>query len=379
MKLLILSITAGQGHHQTGLAISEYFKKNGHFVTQLDCYEYLSPAIKEMVSGGYLVSTKYSPKFYGRMYRLAEKMDEADKQAKIFQISNSIFYKKMAKYLKEENPDVIICTHVFAAIMITFLAKKGIRYPTIGIITDFRVHPFWETTTLDYYVTPNEYMTPSLLKKGFRSEQILPFGIPIFEKFCTKITQEEARRALGFHQKPTILMMSGSMGYGNLEKLVKAVDSVAKEFQIVTVCGNNDKLKKKVDRMRLKHPIFNYGYINYVDKLMDAADCIVTKPGGLTVSESLAKELPMLISKPIPGQEDRNLEFLLNFGCCMRISKTSPIDELISQLFLNEKKRALMLENIRLLKKPDSVLDLYQHITKLQCEKGENEDDRNRK
>ena len=95
---------------------------------------------------------------------------------------------------------------------------------------------------------------------------------------------------------------------------------------------------------------------------MDAADYLVTKPGGLTVSEALAKELPMLISKPIPGQEERNLEFLLNFGCCMRISKTSPADEIIAQLMMNPKKTELMLENVKILKKPDSTKQLYEHI-----------------
>ncbi|MBP3448573.1 MAG: galactosyldiacylglycerol synthase [Clostridia bacterium] len=362
MKLLILSITAGQGHHQTGLAVANYFEENAHQVTQLDCYEYLSPAMKDMVSHGYLVSTKYSPKLYGKMYRLAEKADKTDHYATLFQLTNTLFHHKMARYLEEAAPDAVVCTHVFAAILMSYLAEKGYYYPTVGIITDFKAHPYWESTRLDYYVTPNEFMIPSLIKKGIRKEQILPIGIPIFQKFSQKTSKEAAREALQIDNIPTILVMSGSMGFGNVYKILQSIDAVMEDFQLITVCGNNEKLYKKIQKKRWKHTVHNFGYINFVDKLMDAADYLVTKPGGLTVSEALAKELPMLISKPIPGQEERNLEFLLNFGCCMRISKTSPADEIIAQLMMNPKKTELMLENVKILKKPDSTKQLYEHI-----------------
>lgn len=365
MKLLILSITAGQGHHQTGMAVANYFEANGHEVIQLDCYEYLSPAMKDMVSSGYLVSTKYSPKFYGKMYRLAEKMEKKENYAKLFQLTNSIFHSKMANFLEETAPDVVVCTHVFAAILMSYLKEKEFNYPTVGIITDFKAHPYWESTRLDYYVAPNEYLVPSLIKKGINAKQILPIGIPIFEKFSYKTDKETARQELGFENIPTILVMSGSMGYGKIGKMIKAIDQVSGEFQLVTVCGNNEKLKKEIDSNLWKHTIYNFGYVDNVDKLMDAADFIVTKPGGLTVSEALAKEIPMLISKPIPGQEERNLEFLLNFGCCMRISKTSPADEVIAQLFMNPQKQKLMLESIQMIRKPNATKQLYEHIMKM--------------
>ncbi len=365
MKLLILSITAGQGHHQTGMAVASCFEANGHEVIQLDCYEYLSPAMKDMVSGGYLVSTKYSPKFYGKMYRLAEKMEKKENYAKLFQLTNSLFHQKMASFLEEATPDAVVCTHVFAAILMSYLKEKGYDYPTVGIITDFKAHPYWESTRLDYYVAPNEYLIPSLIKKGLDPEKILPIGIPIFEKFSKQTTKEIARNELGFENTATVLVMSGSMGYGKIAKMLKAIDQVPQEFQLITVCGNNEKLKKQIDANLWKHRVYNFGYVNNVDKLMDAADCIITKPGGLTVSEALAKQLPMLISKPIPGQEERNLEFLLNFGCCMKISKTSPADEVITQLLTNPKKQKLMLESIQMIRKPDSTKHLYEHIMKM--------------
>ncbi len=373
MKFLILSITTGQGHHQTGKAITSYMEKNGHEIEQLDCYEYFSPAIKEMLSQGYLLSTKYSPKLYGKFYRLAEKMEKKSSNTILLQITNSIFHKKMEAYLEEYNPDAVICTHVFAALLMTYLKEHGTSYPTVGVVTDFKVHPHWEVTKLDYYVLPNEYLIPSMVKKGFKKEQLLPFGIPIYEKFRTKEDKKTAREQLGFDNIPTILMMSGSMGYGNIAKMIKNIDSVDREFQVITVCGNNKKLKKKIDKATYKHKVHNFGFVNTVDKLMDAADCIVTKPGGLTVSEALAKGLPMAIFKPIPGQEERNLEFLLNFGACMKISKTSPVDEVVEQLFMDSRKINAMLGNIELIKKPDSTEKLCEHILSMKktAKKGE--------
>jgi processive 1,2-diacylglycerol beta-glucosyltransferase len=117
--------------------------------------------------------------------------------------------------------------------------------------------------------------------------------------------------------------------------------------------------------MQTKHKIYNYSYVGNVDLMMDAADCVITKPGGLTVSEAMAKSLPLLVTKPIPGQEERNLDFLLNFGCAMRISKTLPIDEIVSQFFWDGKKVENLKKNMDLIRKPDSVADLYEHISAL--------------
>jgi processive 1,2-diacylglycerol beta-glucosyltransferase len=365
MNVLILSITAGQGHHQTGLAVSNYLEKNGHISQQLDCYEYLSPIIKEMISSGYLMSTKYSPTLYGRFYRLAEKLDEFENTNLLTIITNSIFHKKMLNYIEEVNPDIIICTHVFAAVLLSNIIKKGLTTKSIGIITDFTIHPYWSFSNLDYYVIANEYLIPAILNKGITKEKILPIGIPIFDKFSKKMDKELARASLSIDNMNTILIMGGSMGFGNILKTIKKIDSLNLNFQIITVCGNNQRLKYKIDNLETKHKIYNYSYVSNVDILMDSADCIITKPGGLTTSESLAKELPMIISKPIPGQEERNLDFLLNFGCGMKISKTTPINELISQYFLSDIKKDIMVNNIKLIKKQNSVQDLYQHMLKI--------------
>lgn len=359
MKILLLSITAGQGHHQTAKAIAEYFEKNGHETVQLDCYEYLSPSIKEAVSGGYLVSTKYVPQLWGKFYALMEKYDEYDP---IVKGANHIMSRSLLKYVDDCKPDAVICTHVFACMLMTYIKRKRPDIMSVGVLTDFRLHPYFECTELDYYVIPNEYLIYSVCEKGIPKEKILTTGIPIMEKFMNKKDKNEARKELGIENNNTILVMGGSMGFGNMTKTLKKVDSLELDFQIVVVCGSNKKLYKKINSTDFTHKVYNMGYASNVDLLMDASNLIITKPGGLTTSESLSKELPMILSKPIPGQEDRNSEFLLNFGCAMKISKTLSAEEIVYQFFSNDEKRKNMVNNIKLIKKPYAVKDLYEFI-----------------
>jgi len=261
---------------------------------------------------------------------------------------------------------VIICTHVFAALLVTYLAERfEIPVKTIGIVTDFTIHPYWEDTNLDYYVTASEFLTHAGSKKGIPREKFKPFGIPIDPKFAETRTRQEACRILGIPEKKTLLVMSGSMGFGNVLDEIKALDKLELDFQIITVCGNNKKLKAQIDELQTQKRIYNFGYVDNVDVLMDAADCIVTKPGGLTTSEALAKCLPMLMNNPVPGQEDRNVEFLLNAGAAIKISKTFPLDDALYQLFLSEERRELLTRSIQLLRKPDSTKSLVEFVVKL--------------
>ncbi|MBQ2614591.1 MAG: glycosyltransferase [Clostridia bacterium] len=365
MKGLIFSITAGQGHNQTAKVLRDALVKENIACEYMDVFEYINPMLSKSVSDLYLMSTKSVPELYGTGYRLCEKRD-ATKERVLPKLTTNLLGKKLVKLIHREKPDVIICTHVFAALLVTYL-KEQLTMPiaTIGIVTDFTIHPYWEDTELDYYVTASEFLTYPGMKKGIPKEKFKAFGIPIDPRFREKRTREEACRLLGIPDKKTVLVMSGSMGFGNVLDEIKALDALDFDFQILTVCGNNKRLKSQIDELKTKKTIFNYGYVSNVDVMMDAADCIVTKPGGLTTSEALAKGLPMLMNNPVPGQEDRNVEFLLNAGAAVKISKTFPIDDAISLLFFDEERRKLLSRGIDLLKKPDSTKNLVDFIKTL--------------
>ncbi|MBR5155848.1 MAG: glycosyltransferase [Clostridia bacterium] len=365
MKVLILTITTGQGHNQAAKTISEYLEKNeGVKATTLDAFEYINQGLKEIVSRGYLMSAKRLPKVYGKAYRMAEKRDSEN--GYIMRATSSIMAKKLIKFVEEYDADVIVCTHVFAAMLVTDIEKKFKRdIKTVGIVTDFTIHPYWEETDLDYYITANEFLINQAVKKGIDQEKVVPLGIPIDPKFATMCEKEQARKSLGIENKNTVLVMSGSMGYGKVARMVKRLDSSDMDFQIISVCGNNQKLKKQIDKMNGKHKIYNFGFTDKVDLMMDAADCIVTKPGGITSSEALAKELPMIIANPIPGQEDRNVEFLMNNGAAFKVSSTFPVDEAIYQMFTNKIRMRELKEIAGVLGKPDSTLKIVEFVLKV--------------
>jgi processive 1,2-diacylglycerol beta-glucosyltransferase len=370
MRVLILSVTTGQGHNQVAKNMGSFLEECGAETLTLDVFEYINPVLKEIVSRGYLMSTKRLPKVYGKAYRMAEKRDTENKDSKVIRITSSTISRKPEKLINEYMPDVIVCTHVFAAMLVSSIERRqNSKIKTVGIVTDFTVHPYWEETDLDYYITATSLLTNQALKKGISQDKICPIGIPIDPKFAFKIPKEEARQILGIENMQTVLVMSGSMGYGKLGRMIRQLDETMADFQIISVCGHNQKLKKQIDKMKLKHKIYNFGFTDKVDLLMDAADCIVTKPGGLTTSEALAKGLPIIMANPIPGQEDRNVEFLLNNGAAVRVSSTYPVDEALYQIFTNHDRQESMIKMVNSLGKPDSAKQFARFILKV-CGEG---------
>lgn len=356
MKFLILSVTAGQGHHQCAKAISDSLFSKGHECEILDVYKYAFPPLGKTIDKGYILSTKYIPDIYGKFYKLA---DEHDLGSTITSEMQRLLYKKVVDYIESFSPDAIICTHVYPSILITKAIKreKLNSVPTIGIITDFTVHPFWQNTELDAYIIPNELLGYQCFEKNIPAEKIYPFGIPISERFSKKISKQEAKKILNIPDIDTILIMSGSMGFGNIPKLIKRIDSLSHNFQMLCICGNNKKIYEEISSFAYSHEVFSYGFVDNIDIMMDASDFIITKPGGLSVSESLAKNLPMILVNPIPGQETRNLEFLLNSGLAMAVSETFPIEEAVYQLYKSRNRFEGQNSLTTLHQKTNSALD----------------------
>lgn len=371
MKVLFLSNTAGQGHLSTANALKEMLESRGVQCKVIDTYAYINPVLYKTIARGYLMATAITPNAYGSFYRVAEKKEKNESIYSPINVANSIMAVKLKRFIQKEfKPDAIVCTHVFSAQVVNVMKARGwIDTPSIGIITDYTIHPFWQDVgQIEHIVTASELLTFQALKRGIREEQILPLGIPISPKFSKSVDKKEARRQLGIDEdKLTVLLMSGSMGHGNISQVLRDMDEISADFQVLAVCGNNHHAKRKIDKLILRKKVYCYGYVDNVDLMMDAADCIVTKPGGLTTSEALAKNLPIVMVNPIPGQEERNVEFMLNNGLAINATDTFPVDEALYQLFMYPEKLENMIENIRLVGKPNATRDLCDFIMNL-CE-----------
>ncbi len=372
MKILILSVTAGEGHNSTAKALREEFERMGTECTVLDTFQYISPPLAKFLSEGYLLVTEKARHAYKVGYRLAEKRRGSEKA--VTHLVDMAFAGDIVDFINSDDYGVILFTHPFAGMILDYLKEtKMLSLPTVGILTDFTFHPYWENCTRnDYVITPAEGVLLQGLRKGFRPEQILPYGIPIRPDFLTNTPKAEAREKLGLDpDTTTILIMGGSMGYGNLGQTVEQIDAISygQDFQMVVVCGNNGEAKAEIDGLteagKLRHRVLTTGFVNYVSLLMDAADCIVTKPGGLTTSESLTKGLPMVIVNPIPGQEQRNTEFLLNNGAACAASKTCPIDECLYQLLTSPARLDAMGQCVRALSKTGATERVCRFVLEL--------------
>lgn len=371
MKVMILSVTAGFGHHATAKAVGDMLAEHGAEVRTLDVYEYINRAVKGTIDKGYLFSSKHTKELYRLVYALAENhgSNYFTTPISILNIVNALGASKFTRIVTDFEPDVLVCTHVFAAQLINEIKKRGLlTTTTIGIITDYTIHPYWEDVPyIDYIVTASELLHHRALRRGIEPNRLLHFGIPIHPKFNHEISRADACGELGIDpNRPTILMMGGSMGYSNNKKLIQSLSLIGMDFQLLVVCGNNKRqyhsLMRSMDEYDGPCTIYPYGFVTNVEVMMSAADCIITKPGGLTVSEALAKNLPMILVNPIPGHEERNVEFLLNNGMALQVTKTFPVDEAVYHLFYNEARLISIRQTMHAVAHPDATERLCDFI-----------------
>ena len=367
MRVLILSVTAGYGHHATAKAIGDMLTSKGAEVHTLDVYAYISNLIKTTIDKGYLFSSKHMQTLYRLVYQLAENNGASyfSSAPSIINIINALGASKFAKVLAGYTPDVIVCTHIFAAQMVDELKKrkKLDDITTIGIVTDYTLHPYWEDVPrVQYIVTASELLTYRCVRRG-----ILPFGIPVHPKFNQQLSREDAAAQLGIDpQMRTLLLMGGSMGYADHVKILEKLTQIGMPLQLLVVCGNNNKMKLRVEQFASRYEgdcvVKAYGFVHNVEVMMSASDCIVSKPGGLTVSEALAKNLPMLLVDPIPGHEERNVDFLVNNGMAALITRHFPIDEAVYMLFSNPARLQTVRQTMRAVAHPDATERLADFI-----------------
>ena len=366
MRVLIVSVTTGYGHHSTAVALAEQFAASGVSAVVEDMYEYCSNFLYTFMDRGYLFTTRYMRKTFGHAYDHLESSGRFRKLATLLS-SNQYVARKFAAYFHEFQPDAVISTHPFASQVLNILKAQGeLRIPVVGIITDYCIHPFLEECDqIDYLVTASPLLHYAACAKGIHPDRLRPFGLPVRPCFLQRMEPAQARAKLGLPiDGRVILLMGGSMGYGKLLPTVEEMLKDQQSYHIICICGTNGKL---ADELRTLHDprLTVLGFVDNVNEYMDAADCIITKPGGLTTTELIVKHLPAILINPIPGHEQRNLEFLVNNGGAIAVSPRLGVNEALHYLFYHPKRLPLMRSCLELLALPNAARDICDFVEQL--------------
>ena len=364
-KVLLMYITKVSGHRQATLAIQRALRELDDSVEApgVNGFGYTYPILEKVVNRAYMSVIKRTPKVWDYLY---DNPNVVKKSQSIKKFLHKTSHKKIAKLLGEYNPDTIVCTQAFPCGMVAdYKTAHNLKVTLIGVLTDFAPHSYWINEGVDYYVVPDDEARDRFIKKGVSPDSIKVYGIPIQSKFAVQLDKEPIAQTLGLDLTiPIILIMGGGQGLGPIKEVVSCLENIDSPLQIIVITGVNQKLQKWLEKER-KHftkKLINYDYATNVDELMEIATLIITKPGGLTTSECLAKGLPMIIVNPIPGQEMRNTDFLLKNGMGIRIDKTSDVGEEIELLLKSPERLALMRKAALAFGKPHAAYDVARLI-----------------
>lgn len=366
-KVIIFYASYGGGHLNAAKSIQECIINNYKDidVELIDCMKYVNITIEKITTAAYREMAKKAPWAWGKIYNDSQK----GPLAHISSRSNKIMAIKLLKLLREKTPDLIISTHPFGSQMCSYLKRKGkITSKIATIMTDFAPHDQWLVGSdyTDYFFVAHYKMKQYLMSKNIDEEKIFDTGIPISNRFLLNFNSEEILKDLNFEKdKKTILFFGGGeFGLGKT-KTVEIFECFVKLFpetQIIGVAGKNEKMKnaftKIVEENHRENNIRILEFTNKVPEFMSISDLVVTKPGGLTTSESLASSLPMVIINPIPGQEEENAEFLEENGIAIWVKKNDNPYEKLKNLFTDSSILENMKENTKKLSRKYSTQNI---------------------
>lgn len=361
-NILFFSVSIGAGHDLAAQAVMQeiHHRYPDCRTRVVDTFRYINPVLNKVIVGSYMETLKFNPKIWGYLYSQAE---EGDKFIDLGQILSKLVSVKLEKLLKDFSPQAIVCTHAFPAGILSILKSKGkIDVPLIGVLTDFTIHPFWIHSGIDKYILPCEEIKYEIMNYGISEEKLMSTGIPLRKQFTQQFDKPTARHRLGLADKTTVLVMGGGLGLGEIEEIISQLGNADIELQVVSVTGKNDRLRTKLQLMSLKNPAKIFGFVENMAEVLSACDFIVTKPGGLTTAEVMAVGLPMLIVNPLPGQEDRNTDFLLNSGVAVKVRKLDHLVPHINNLLANPTRLRQIKEMASLIGKPKAAGSLTDYL-----------------
>ena len=365
-RFLLLHITASSGHHRASCAIERTLTRVDPSTTvlNLDAFHYASRFVRWAIGHTYTSLIRHQPDVWEYLY------DNPSVHRRV-QYFRALLHRyqalKLQRLLEEVQPDAIACTQAYPCGMLAdFKKHHKLPIPLIGVLTDYAPHLYWFHDTVDVYVVPSEQVKQRFITQGIDASRVRVLGIPIDLKFLEPVDREAIARQFGLDPHlPVILIMGGGGGFGRLREIVFNLDMIPHPCQLVVVAGMNRPLLSWFHAQRFRHRVLALGYTDAIPQLMSLATLLVSKPGGLTTSEALAKRLPLVIVNPIPGQEAYNARHLLSQGAAVQAVSPETVRQTVRDLLENPEQLAALRQRAGELARPTAALDIARLLTEL--------------
>ena len=347
-KVLILSCGTGGGHNSAAKAVKQALNQKG---IEADFKEYLEitrPKLKDKVNDLYINSTNNEGKVFEYVYNLGKLYQKTKLKSPVYSL-NKLNANKLYYYIENNFYDYVVTTHLFAAQALTAI-KKEHNIHFIAIATDYVSIPFWEETNPDYFIIPSDKLKSDFIKKGINEEKLIPLGIPVQLEYSMDYDKNIVKKELNLDlNKKYILVLTGSMGFGNISDLISDLVEEIKDCNFIISCGNNNELLQEIQKKYKDSK--NVSALAFTQKLnlyIKASDIVLTKPGGLTTTEIATIRKPFKHTMPIPGCENYNAEFFQNLKMSIKCNAKDEVikntkrllidDDLQKEMVLNQKK-----------------------------------------
>ncbi|MBI2104607.1 MAG: hypothetical protein HYT90_03355 [Candidatus Omnitrophica bacterium] len=332
-RILLMHITTSSGHHRASCAIERTVRALDPSATivNLDAFQFTSRFVRWAITRTYTSLIHHQPDVWEYLY------DNPSVHRRL-QYFRALLHRyhaaKLQQVMETVRPDAIACTQAYpCGVVADFKKQHRLRVPLIGVLTDYAPHLYWFHDTVDVYVVPSEQVKRRFATRGVDPARVRALGIPIDPRFHDPVDRQAAARRFGLNpEQPVLLIMGGGSGFGQMREIVLSLDTLPHPCQLVVLAGTNRPLLAWLQGQRFRHRVLAVGYTEEVPELMSVATLLVSKPGGLTTSEALAKHLPLVIVNPIPGQEAYNARFLLSQGAAVQAASAAAVRQPVRDL-----------------------------------------------
>lgn len=367
-KILLLSVSAGAGHMRAAEAIraAAGAAAGGVEATHLDVMDYVTSGFRKMYTEFYLKLVNKAPALWGYLYQASNDARPDSTMQQLRRGLERLNTRALMQAIEVAQPDAIVCTHFLPAeILARAIRKRGFTTPVWVQVTDFDLHRMWVHENMAGYFAGNEEVAYRMRRCGIAAERIHVTGIPIMPAFGQALERATCAREFGLDPAiTTVLLMGGGAGLGSLETVAERLLSLEGSFQLIVLAGRNAKALAALKVLATRFPgrLLAQGFTDQVERLMACADLVVTKPGGLTSSECLAMGLPMIVNSPIPGQEERNADYLLEQGVALKAVDGPTLEYRIAHLLAHPGQLAQMSARARALGRAHAASDVLAHV-----------------